>query len=87
MYTVWHDAMHYSNRVLIQGWRKQFYIGQVNTGQFFEYVGKGMHPRHTVCSYCTISMQILVGVGHASQENLKATDVLSLNLGAFQGLS
>ena len=30
-----------------QGRRKQFYIGQVNSGHFFEYVGKGHAPIYT----------------------------------------
>ena len=57
----------------MQGWKKRFYIGQANSGQFFEYVRKVRTHRHTVCSYCTISMQsmlILGDLGHVSQENL-----------------
>ena len=75
-----------------QGRRKQFPIGQANSGQFFEYVGKVQHActhRHTVCSYCTISIQRMLNtraLGHAPQENLKKTDALRLNLQSFQGL-
>ena len=81
---------------MCQGWRKQFYFGQANSGHYsFEHVGKRAAHSLRVCirSYSVKHNQ------HAKKVNyyrgsvaccpgkFGKTDVLRLNLGAFQGFS
>ena len=67
----------YRVAIAIQGRRKQFYIGQANSGHYiFEHVGKGL-PIDTQCVsivQSTISMQSMLTVQslwHAPQKTLE----------------
>ena len=51
---------------LLEGQRKQFYIGQANSGQILNMCIKGSH-RYTGCSYCAINMLMLGDLGACVQ--------------------